>query len=63
MLQSSHVLTRHPCPVHLPTPRRFHLWLGGEIVQSFSANVTTVATLRAEIANFKPCSDPGCEMY
>lgn len=42
---------------HLPW---FHLFLGGQLTASFSANVTTVATLRAEIAAHKACEHPAC---
>jgi thiol-disulfide isomerase/thioredoxin len=42
---------------HLPW---FHIWRGGQLVASFSANVTTVATLRAEIAAHKACEHPAC---
>ena len=42
---------------HLPW---FHIWRAGELVASFSANVTTVATLRAEIAAHKACEHPAC---
>lgn len=46
-----------PAVTHLPW---FHIWRGGELVTSFSANVTTVATLRAEIAAHKACEHPAC---
>lgn len=42
---------------HLP---HFHLFHGGQLAASFTANVTTIATLRAEIAAHKPCSAPAC---
>ncbi|KAL4457684.1 hypothetical protein ABPG75_012549 [Micractinium tetrahymenae] len=45
---------------HLPW---FHLFLAGELRASFSANVATVATLRAEIAANKACTDPACDVY
>lgn len=45
---------------HLPW---FHLFLAGDLRASFSANVTSVATLRAEIAANKSCTDPGCDVY
>ena len=45
---------------HLPW---FHLFLAGDLRASFSANVTSVATLRAEIAANKPCTDPACGVY
>lgn len=46
-----------PAVTHLPW---FHIWRGGELVTSFSASVTTVATLRAEIAAHKACEHPAC---
>ncbi|KAL4442958.1 hypothetical protein ABPG77_008449 [Micractinium sp. CCAP 211/92] len=45
---------------HLPW---FHLFLAGDLRASFSANVTSVATLRAEIAANKLCTDPACDVY
>lgn len=45
---------------HLPW---FHLFRGGQLLNSFSANVTTMATLRAEIAANKACEDPNCSVY
>lgn len=45
---------------HLPW---FHMFRGGDLIASFSANVTTVSTLRAEIAANKACVDPGCSVY
>jgi len=49
-----------PCP---PLQPWFHLFLGGELRSSFSANLATVAQLRAEIAAAKACLDPGCAVY
>ena len=45
---------------HLPW---FHFFRAGELVASFSANVATVSTLRAEVAAHKACTDPACEVY
>jgi hypothetical protein len=45
---------------HLPW---FHLFRGSNLIASFSANLTTVSTLRAEIAANKACVDPGCSVY
>lgn len=45
---------------HLPW---FHIFRGGDLLNSFSANLTTVAALRAEIAANKACEDPGCQVY
>lgn len=45
---------------HLPW---FHLFLNSEMRASFSANLTTVSSLRAEIATNKPCTDPGCSAF
>lgn len=39
---------------HLP---HFHLFTGGRLAASFTANIATISTLRAEIAAHKPCSD------
>lgn len=44
---------------HLPW---FHLFRSGDLVASFSANVSTVSQLRAEIATNKPCTAPGCSL-
>lgn len=40
----------------------FQLWRDCDIVASFTANVTTVSALRAEIAAHKVCTDPGCAL-
>ncbi|EFN58844.1 hypothetical protein CHLNCDRAFT_140696 [Chlorella variabilis] len=45
---------------HLPW---FHLFRGGDLVASLTANLATVSQLRAEIATNKPCCDPGCSVY
>lgn len=42
---------------HLPW---FHLFRGGDLVASFSANVTTAEKLKAEIATHKACTVAGC---
>ena len=40
----------------------FQLWRESDIKASFTANVTTVSGLRAEIASHKSCTDPGCAL-
>lgn len=40
----------------------FQLWRGADIRASFTANVSTVSALRAEIATHKACTDPGCDL-
>lgn len=50
-----------PHPALPPSPQPwFHLFLGGELQSSFSANVTTVGSLRSEIAALKRCDAAGC---
>jgi hypothetical protein len=39
----------------------FVLWRDGEVVGQLTANVSTVSTLRAEIASAKQCTDPRCD--
>lgn len=40
----------------------FHLYRSGELVARFSANISTVSVIRAEIASHKECTGPGCSM-
>ena len=40
----------------------FQIWRDADIVAAFTANISTVAVLRAEIARSKECTEPGCEM-
>jgi len=37
------------------------LYKGSELVANFTANLSTIDVLRAEISNVKECMDPGCE--
>ena len=41
----------------------FHLFLAGDLVASFSANLATVSRLRAEIAAHMPCEAPACAAH
>lgn len=40
----------------------FQCWRDSDLVAAFTANLSTVAVLRAEIARNKECTSPGCDM-
>lgn len=40
----------------------FQLWRDVDLVAQFTANISTVQVLRAEIATHKACTDPGCDL-
>ena len=45
----------------VPSLPYFLLYKGSELVANFTANLSTIDVLRAEISNVKECMDPGCE--